>query len=90
MSQAIVDPEQLRRFAQNLKRFNADLQNQLMTLHGQMKNLGQSWRDKEQQKFTEEFEQTMLALSKFIDAVDLHVPFLLRKADRAEEYLRQR
>ena len=32
----------------------------------------------------------MLALSKFIDAVDLHVPFLLRKADRAEEYLRQR
>jgi WXG100 family type VII secretion target len=90
MSQAIVDPEQLRRFAQNLKRFNADLQNQLMTLHGQMKNLGQSWRDKEQQKFTEEFEQTMLALSKFIDAVDMHVPFLLRKADRAEEYLRQR
>ncbi|MES1213539.1 MAG: WXG100 family type VII secretion target [Singulisphaera sp.] len=90
MSQAIVDPEQLRRFAQNLKRFNGDLQNQLMTMHGQMKNLSQTWRDKEQQKFNEEFEQTMLALAKFIEAVDAHVPFLLRKAERAEEYLRQR
>jgi WXG100 family type VII secretion target len=90
MSQAIVDPEQLRRFAHNLKRFNSDLQNQLMTLHGQLKNLSQTWRDKEQQKFNEEFEQTMLALSKFIETADAHVPFLLRKADRAEEYLRQR
>ena len=60
MSQAIVDPEQLRRFAQNLKRFNSELQSQVMTLHGQMKNLSQTWRDKEQQKFNEEFEQTML------------------------------
>jgi WXG100 family type VII secretion target len=90
MSQAIVDPEQVRRFAQNLKRFNSELQTQLMTLHGQLKSLGQTWRDKEQQKFTDEFEQTMQAVAKFVEAVDEHVPFLLRKADRAEEYLRQR
>ena len=90
MSQAIVDPEQLRRFAQNLKRFNGELQTQLMTLHGQLKNLSQTWRDKEQQKFTDEFEQTMQAVAKFVEAVDEHVPFLLRKADRVEEYLRQR
>ncbi|HEY4310299.1 MAG TPA: WXG100 family type VII secretion target [Pirellulales bacterium] len=90
MSQAIVDPEQLRRFAHSLKRFNSDLQTQMMTMSGQMKNLSQSWRDKEQQKFNEEFEQTILTLSKFIETVDAHVPFLMRKADRAEEYLRQR
>ena len=83
-------PSKSRRFAQNLKRFNGDLQQQLMVLHGQLKNLGQTRRDKEQQKFTEEFEQTMQAVAKFVEAVDLHVPFLLRKADRVEEYLRQR
>lgn len=90
MSQAIVDPEQLRRFAHNLKRFNAELQSQLQTISGQLKNLGQSWRDKENQKFVEQFEQTMLSLAKFVEATDEHVPFLLRKADRVEEYLRQR
>ena len=90
MSQAIVDPEQVRRFAHNLKRFNSELQTQLLALHGQMKNLGQSWRDKEQQKFMDDFEQTLQSVAKFVEAVDEHVPFLLRKADRAEEYLRQR
>jgi len=90
MSQAIVDPEQVRRFAHNLKRFNSELQTQLLALHGQMKNLSQSWRDKEQQKFMDDFEQTLQSVAKFVEAVDEHVPFLLRKADRAEEYLRQR
>ena len=40
MSQAIVDPGELRRFAANLKRFNAEMQNGLSVLHGQMVNLG--------------------------------------------------
>jgi WXG100 family type VII secretion target len=90
MSQAIVDPEQLRRFAHNLKRFNSELQSQMQTLHGQLKQLGETWRDKEQQKFNDEFEQTVQSIAKFVEAAEEHVPFLLRKADRVEEYLRQR
>ena len=90
MSQAIVDPEQLRRFAHNLKRFNSELQSQMQTLHGQLKQLGETWRDKEQQKFSDEFEQTVQSIAKFVEAAEEHVPFLLRKADRVEEYLRQR
>ena len=34
MSQAIVDPAELRRFAHNLKQFNEEMQQQLATLHG--------------------------------------------------------
>jgi WXG100 family type VII secretion target len=90
MPQAIVDPEELRRFAHSLKRFDSELQGQMLALRGQMKNLGQTWRDKEQQKFSEEFEQTMQSIDRFANAVEQHVPFLLRKADRIEEYLRQR
>ena len=59
MSQAIVDPAELRRFANNLKRFNADLQNQMLMVKGQLLALGQSWRDQENQKFTQEFEDTL-------------------------------
>ena len=90
MPQAIVDPAELRRFAHNLKQFNSELQNQMSVLHGQLIGLGASWRDQEHLKFAEEFEQTIQAIGRFIEATDQHIPFLLRKAERAEEYLQQR
>ena len=90
MSKAIVDPGELRRFAQDMKRFNDDLRNQMKILHGRMTALGQTWRDQEQTKFAEEFEETMKVLLRFTEASDRHIPFLIRKAERAEEYLQQR
>jgi WXG100 family type VII secretion target len=90
MPQAIVDPSELRRFAQNLKQFNAELQNQMAVLQGQLLNLGATWRDQENQKFVDEFEMTMQVIRRFVEAADQHIPFLLRKADRVEEYLQQR
>ena len=50
----------------------------------------QTWRDREQQKFTEEFEATMQVMKRFVDSTNQHIPFLLRKAERLEEYLQQR
>jgi uncharacterized protein YukE len=90
MSQAVVDPAELRRFAFNLKRFNADLQTNLAGLHGQLLALGDTWRDQEHDKFRQEMEQTMQVLERFIEAGNLHIPFLLRKAERIEDYLQQR
>lgn len=90
MPQAIVDPAELRRFAQNLKRFNDELQNQMAVLHGQLVGLSQSWRDREHDKFVEEFEQTMMVVGRFVEASNQHIPFLVRKAERVEEYLQQR
>ena len=90
MPQAVIDPAELRRFAQNLKRFTAELQDQISVLSGQFAGLGDTWRDQEHEKFREEFEATMLVLARFIRVADEHVPFLLRKAERVEEYLQQR
>jgi uncharacterized protein YukE len=90
MSKAIVDPNELRRFAQDLKRFNETLGNQMAVLHGRLIGLGQTWRDQEHNKFAEEFEQTMKVLARFVDASNKHIPFLVRKADRVDEYLQQR
>ena len=62
----------------------------LATGRYQMLSLGDTWRDQEHEKFVREFEQTMLALRHFVEVTEEHVPFLLRKAERIEEYLHQR
>jgi uncharacterized protein YukE len=90
MPQAIVDPGELKRFAHNLKQFNNELHNQILVLHGQLVGLGDSWRDQEHEKFVQEFEDTMRVIQHFMEASNEHVPFLLRKAERIEEYLQQR
>ncbi len=90
MSQAIVDPGELRRFAAQLKRFNNDLIGQMTMIHGQLIGLNATWRDREHEKFVEEFEQTLGVIKHFVEATDQHIPFLLRKAERIEDYLQQR
>jgi WXG100 family type VII secretion target len=90
MAKAVVDPAELRRFAQDLKRFNTTLRDQMAVLQARMNELGQSWRDQEHVKFAEEFDQTTRTLARYTDAADKHIPFLLRKAEKIEEYLNQR
>ena len=90
MAQAIVDPVELRRFALNLKKFNGELQERMTALAGQLAALGTTWRDQENQKFAEEFEQHIRVMARFIELSNQHIPFLLRKAERVEEYLQQR
>lgn len=90
MSQAIMDPDEVRRFAKELKRFNDELQVKASSLQSRFTALGDTWKDQENQKFAEEFVGTMKALKKFIEISEKHTPFLLRKAQRIEEYLDQR
>lgn len=90
MAKAVVDPDDVRRFAQDLKRFNGDLQNQMKIMHGRLNALGQTWRDQEHTKFAESFEETLRVLARFTEAAETHIPFLLRKAQRIEDYLQQR
>jgi uncharacterized protein YukE len=58
MSKAHVDPSELRRFASDLNRFNTELGRLVSTLHSRMRSLEATWRDQEQKKFAEEFDQT--------------------------------
>jgi uncharacterized protein YukE len=90
MAQAIVNPEELRRFAQVLKRFNGDLRDSVSALHAQLVGLGETWRDQEHERFRLEFEQTMQVIERFLEASDQHVPILMRKAEHIEDYLHQR
>jgi WXG100 family type VII secretion target len=90
MGKAHVDPAELRRFATDLNRFNNELQGLVSGLHAKMRNLESTWRDQEQKKFSEAFEQTVKALGNFLEASHQHVSFLAKKATLIEDYLKQR
>ncbi|MBL8814684.1 MAG: WXG100 family type VII secretion target [Planctomyces sp.] len=89
MTQAIVDPSELRRFAQLLRRFDEELNEKTAAVAGQLSQLGQSWRDQEHQRFAEEFVANMKALGRFVESNEQFIPYLLRKAQLIEEYLQQ-
>ena len=90
MAQAIMDPEKVRRFADELQRFNSDLENRMSMLHARFSALGDTWSDQEHEKFADELKTALKALKKFVDLSRQHSPYLLRKAQRIEEYLNQR
>jgi uncharacterized protein YukE len=87
MPQAIVNPEEVERFAQQ---FNEQLRQNISQLNGQFKNLGSTWQDQENQKFAHEYQQTMKVIERFLQISNEHIPFLQRKAQRARDYLNQR
>ena len=89
MSQAIMDPAEVRRFADEMKRFNLELQNRMALLQARFAALGDTWQDQEHARFSEEFRDTMKVLKRFIESSNQHTPYLLRKAQRIEEYLNQ-
>jgi len=85
-----MDPEEVRRFAKELKRFNDDVQVRATALQARFNALSATWQDQEHEKFAEEFVSTMKVLRKFTEVSETQTPFLLRKAQRIEEYLGQR
>jgi uncharacterized protein YukE len=88
MPQAVVDPEELREFARSLKKYNNDLRDRTRSLANQLSSLGTSWRDQEHVKFVQQFEEGMKMIARFLENNERHVPYLMRKAEAIDEYLR--
>ena len=87
MPQAVVDPEELRQFAQSLKKFTTQLRERAAALGNQLAALNATWRDQEHRKFVEQFDADMKVFARFTEAADQHVPYLIRKAQHIEDYL---
>ena len=90
MAKAMVDPAELRRFASELKRFNDTLQAEVLSIRRQFTRLGETWRDQEQAKFAQDFDQMVHVMGRFAESSNKAVPTLLRKAEAIQQYLDQR
>jgi len=73
-----------------LKKFNSGLADQMTALSSQLEGLSATWRDQENHKFSEEFQRNLQMMGHFLESNNEYIPFLLRKADRIDEYLQQR
>ena len=80
----IVNSRDLREFASQLNQFNADLVSRSAQLQAKFRQLGETWRDPQYQKFAQEFEQTMKNLRQFRERSDEVVPRLKKLADHID------
>jgi WXG100 family type VII secretion target len=85
--QAVADPEEIERFAKNLKQFNEELESLTQRLNGQFSQLSSSWRDQEFQKFEQQFTQTMRTIHSFVRISNEQIPSLHKKAGALRQYL---
>lgn len=90
MAKANVDPADLRRFARDLVHFREEVQTLMSGLQGKLRNLETTWRDEQQQRFSEEFQRTLAQLRRFLEASEQHIGLLRQRAGHIEEYLKQR
>jgi WXG100 family type VII secretion target len=88
MAQAIVDPKELRRFAGNLRQFNADLEQCLSRVRGQFQQLGQTWQDNDYRQFEQVFATTVQQMRKYVQTSEAFLPVLDKKAQAIEEFQR--
>jgi uncharacterized protein YukE len=58
-------------------------------LQSQFRELGDTWQDQEQAKFSDEFDQTVRVISQFQETTKEHIPVLLEKAKHTDSFLRR-
>jgi uncharacterized protein YukE len=88
MSQIHSDPEKLREFAGELKRFAAVVDEQMSALKSHLGRLGDTWRDQEFESFIHEFASAQNLLKNFVEETRRTAPLLERDAEALEDFQR--
>jgi len=89
MSQIIAEPEEILRFAAELKAFTEQVRERMSRLRASFSRLGDTWHDRQYGEFARDFERTMRLLADFVCVAEEHTSVLIRKAQLLEGYLRQ-
>lgn len=90
MAQAIVDPQDVLKFARTLRTYTQDVSYKTSDLHSGLNCLGGTWRDQEYHKFAKELETAVRAIKRLLATGDDYHRYLVRKAEAAQAYLDKR
>jgi len=86
MSDVHGNPDEMRQFAYHLNKLAMDFRGLKDSTRVKMSQLNQSWRDKENAQFAEQFEQEIKPLEKLIDTAEKYSAFLKKKASKLDDF----
>ena len=87
MAQAHVDPDELEQFAHSITGFVENIDDAVGELSGSFSAVSDTWQDSQRNSFEEVYNDLIQCLNRFKEAASEQVPYLLRKAAQAREYL---
>jgi len=87
MSDVHGNPDEMRQFAYHLNKLAMDFRGLKDSTRAKMSHLNQSWRDKENAQFAQQFEQEVKPLDKLIQTAEEYSNFLKKKAATLDNYL---
>jgi hypothetical protein len=90
VARAIVDPEQVRRFAGHLDQSATAIREQKTAALASFARLHNTWRDEKYARFEQLFTESMILLERYLQQSEQYSRFLKQKAARAQKYLDQR
>lgn len=88
MAQIHTDPEKMRRFAGNLKKFADTVNNEMSSMKGKLGRLGETWQDQQYEGFVEIFLKAEKMLKDFVNETQRTAPLIERDAAAIEEAFR--
>jgi uncharacterized protein YukE len=87
MPQAIVDPDEVRRFAATLQEMSAYLHDRKTHVKSSFSNLRDVWRDQKYTQFDRVFSESVTRLDQFLRYAEMYADYLKKKAQKADRYL---
>lgn len=88
MAQIHTDPDKMRQFAGELKKFADTVNNEMSSMRGRLGRLGETWQDNQYEAFVDIFSKAEKTLKDFINETQSTVPLLERDAAAAEDTIR--
>ena len=89
MSQAIGNPEEMRKFANALINYLNTVEEETGRIASQFNQLGDSWKDAQHQKFENDFNELRAQVAAFKEKAADYPPHLFAMAADLEQYLRR-
>jgi len=87
MPQAIVDPDELRRFASFLDSIAESIRNKRTVVGSSFGSLKEVWRDQKYAQFERVFSETTTQLDRFLRDAANYAQYLRKKAAIVDRYL---
>ncbi len=86
MDTGVRSIEELRAFASYLRSLGEHMEGEFEHARAEMYRVNEGWIDRENERFMQEFEQSVELISKIAAHMELYGTFINRKCDKLEEY----